>query len=133
MKNIIKEVIIILLLLIAIILLAGIVFYDYNPTSKIVPAIEQYEVPQNIEEELKNTVDENQTELVITYNVDESDLKKYEKSKDYVKGKVNPFADTSETTDNNINANNITTNGNINTNTNKTPAKNTTSSNVGIK
>lgn len=93
MKSIIKEIIIVLLLLLAIILVLGVFLYDYIPTSKIVPKIEQYQVPNNIKEELEkniNDIQENQAQIV--YEIDGTDLKNYEKSKDYQKGKVNPFS-----------------------------------------
>lgn len=115
MKSIIREIIIILLLLIAIVLVLGIFLYDYIPTSKIVPKIEQYELPNAIKEELQSTINETINEQAqIVYEIDGTDLKKYEKSKDYQKGKVNPFAQesTGEASNNNTNSNNNNTVGN---------------------
>lgn len=128
-KNVFKEIIIILLLLLAIILVLGIFLYDYIPTSKIVPTIEPYEAPASIKEELKENVDENDIQTVVTYQIDNADLTMYEKGKDYNKGKANPFEATSTGTtpsngsSNNENSNNSNSNTNnnaSNSNSNKT-------------
>lgn len=119
MKQVIKEIIIVLLLLIAIILVLGVFLYDYIPTSKIVPKIEQYQVPDNIKEELENSVNDTEDKQPqIVYEIDGTDLKKYEKSKDYQKGKVNPFSQdtTGNTAGNNSNQNTNNTAGTNNSN-----------------
>lgn len=112
-KNIMKELIIILLLLLAIILVLAVFLYDYIPTNKIVPKIEQYEAPNSVKEELSaevNDTEENSSPIV--YEINSSDLNIYEKAKDYEKGKANPFEsdEVEENTINNINGSN-TTNG----------------------
>lgn len=126
MKSIIKEIIIALLLLLAIILVLGIFLYDYIPTNKIVPKIEQYEVPNNIKEELEQSIiDEEEQKTQIVYEIDGTDLKNYEKSKDYQKGKVNPFSqDTVGTTTN-------TSGNDKNSTTNNTSSSNNNSNSVG--
>lgn len=131
LKSVLKEIILILLILFAIILVLGIFLYDYIPTNKIVPKIEQYQVPNAVKEELKENIEdieENKTQIV--YEIDGTDLKNYEKSKDYQKGKVNPFADdgtstntgaqqnTGATSTNNQNNNNSNNNNNNNNSTN---------------
>ena len=78
LKSVFKEIIIVLLLILAIVLVLGIFLYDYVPTNKIVPKIEQYQAPDDVREEITN-----------------EDLKVYEKAKDYDKGKINPFAEIS--------------------------------------
>jgi hypothetical protein len=137
MKTFFKEFIIVLLLILAILLVLGVLLYDYIPMNKVVPQIEQYETPENIKEELNETVDDSDTTMTsIVYEINESDLKLYEKSNDYQKGNVNPFADlnssntaTEEGTDgNNTNGtvaetdnntiNNQTNNSSTGTNTN---------------
>lgn len=125
-KNILKEVIIILLLLVAIVLVLGIFLYDYIPTSKIVPTIETYQVPENIKNELKENINENEVQTVVTYEIDQSDLKNYEKGKDYVKGKANPFESYSSQTTNNGSQNNTV---NTNTTISNTVTNQTTNSN----
>lgn len=92
MKNIIKEIAIMLLLLAAIILGLGVLFYDYIPSSKVVPKVLEYKTPENITEELSETITNNTEEVLITYEVDSKDLKVYEKTKDYNAGNPNPFS-----------------------------------------
>lgn len=118
-KKITKETIIILLLLLAILLVLGIFLYDYIPTSKIVPKVEAYQVPESIQKELSETVNEEKGQVVVTYEIDDRDLNLYEKGKDYKKGKANPFmaeetAQTNTTTNANT-INNNTTSGNTTT------------------
>lgn len=136
MKAFIKELFIVLLILAVILLVLGVFLYDYIPTNKIVPKIEQYQVPNNIKKELDDYVtEEEQQKTQIVYEIDGTDLKNYEKTNDYQKGKVNPFAQDSleNTTDNNKNNNiNNDTNNKNSTNTNKTTntkPNNSTSSN----
>ena len=47
-KTVFKEIIIILLLCLAILLILSVLFYDYNPISKVVPNKIAYTVPENI-------------------------------------------------------------------------------------
>lgn len=116
-KTIAKEAGIVILLLIAVALALGILFYEYIPTNKTVPIkIEAYTVPEDIKEELQETVEEGQN-IVRTYYIDSSDLSMYETTKEYDKGKANPFADytTNTTSGNNIansNSNNNTAGNN---------------------
>lgn len=144
LKSILKEIILILLILLAIILVLGIFLYDYIPTNKIVPKIEQYQVPNAVKEELNQGIDDieaNKTQIV--YEIDGTDLKNYEKSKDYEKGKVNPFSEDgmssqnqnasgkdSQATNNN-GANNNSNNSNNNNNTNNNNNNNNNSNSVG--
>ncbi len=58
MKSIIKEFIILLLLLVAILLVLGVFLYDYIPSNKVVPTIEQYQVPSSIKNELEESVND---------------------------------------------------------------------------
>ena len=133
LKSVFKELIIILLLLLAILLVLGVFLYDYIPTNKIVPKIEQYQVPNSIKNELQETVnnlDEQMTPII--YEIDGTDLNNYEKSNDYEKGKVNPFSETTtnnQTTNTNGNTNNSNSN-NSNTN-NGTNNNNNNSNNNG--
>lgn len=102
-KSIIKEIMIILLLIAAILLVLSILFYEYRPSAKKIPAqVKAYVLPEEMQEELNVTVEGVATQNIIkTYKVDSSDLKKYEKTNDYDKGKVNPFEEisTSNTVD----------------------------------
>lgn len=117
MKSIIKEIAIMLLLLAAIVLGLGVLFYDYIPSSKVVPTILEYKTPDNITEELSETITNNSEEVLITYEVDSKDLKVYEKTKDYNAGNPNPFSYYTTGTVNNTNKDN-TINNDKNSNTN---------------
>lgn len=123
-KTIIKEAAIILLLLVAIALILAIIFYDYIPSNKTIPAkVEAYYLPKEIEAELEADIQSEQN-IVRTYYIDSSDLNLYESTKEYDKGKVNPFAGTI--------TNNTTTNTTTNTNANTTNSttNNTTANTV---
>ena len=142
MKTIVKEIIIVLLLVLAILLVLGVFFYDYIPMNKVVPKIEQYEPPKNVKEELEQNIEEKEDEIApIVREINSSDLNLYEKTKDYQKGKVNPFADTSSETGNNgntngQNGNNTNNNNNTNTNNNSNNSSNSEGSylpNTGTK
>ena len=123
-KTIAKETGIVILLLIVVALVLGIIFYDYIPTNKTVPAkIEEYALPQEVKTELEASMSEEQN-IVRTYYIDSSDLSIYEATNDYDKGKANPFADYSvEATDENTtNTNSVGSNkiNNISNNTGST-------------
>lgn len=124
MKTVFKEIIIVLLLVLAILLVLGVFLYDYIPMNKVVPKIEQYETPSNIKEELEESIQDEQNIMTpIVYEINNSDLKQYEKTKDYDKGKVNPFADS--TISNVIDENGST----VNTNTTNNDMTNNSNSN----
>ena len=58
LKSVIKEIFIILLLSIAILLILGILFYDYIPINKVVPEKEAYVTPENVRNEIDETISE---------------------------------------------------------------------------
>lgn len=118
-KSLIKELIIVLLLLLAIILVLGVFLYDYIPTTKVVPKVEQYQRTNNIQKELSSQDETNEDFYgsSMVYEIDGTDLKNYEKAKDYQKGKVNPFSE--DATKNTTNTGNTTNNNNGNNTTNK--------------
>ena len=119
-KNIIKEIIIMLLLCLAIILILGVILYEYVPSNKILPEEVSYVTPQNIKEELKSTDSIEEDKVILTYEIDESDLTNYQKIKDYKPGKVNPFSTYEEKTEENQSQNgqNTTNNNSGSTNSN---------------
>ena len=116
-KKIIKEIGIVILLLIAVVLLLAIVLYEFIPNNKTVPIkIQPYEMPEDIQKELKEAVPEEES-IVRTYYIDSTDLNLYEATNDYDKGKANPFADYTTEKPNSSNSNG---NGSNNTETNNT-------------
>ena len=132
-KNIIKEIIIVLLLALAIILVLGVLLYEYVPANKIIPEKVSYTTPESVKSELQTDANVQDTEVVITYEIDSTDLNNYRKIQEYVPGKKNPFSSivkTNNTTENNTveNGNTSTTNSN---NLNSTSVDNTTPDNTG--
>lgn len=91
-KNIIKEIIIVLLLALAIILILGVILYEYVPANKIVPETLSYITPEKVQQELQSEEEVDDTEIVITYKIDSTDLNNYKRIQEYVPGKKNPFA-----------------------------------------
>ena len=108
-KSIIKEIIIMLLICLAIILILGILLYEYVPASKTMPNEVSYTTPSDVKEELLSSADVDDSQIIVTYEVNQDDLNNYKKVQNYKPGKANPFA-SGETTDSS-NATN-TTNGN---------------------
>jgi len=92
MKPVVKEISIILLVSIAVLLVFGILLYDYIPLNHVVPTISEYKVPEQVKEQLKEIATEDTSDIILTYEISESDLGVYENTKSYDKGKVNPFS-----------------------------------------
>lgn len=124
-KNIIKEIIIILLLALAIILVLGVLLYEYVPANKIIPEKVSYTTPEEVKKELETDISESNEELYVDYHIDSTQIKNYQKIKEYVPGRKNPFGSLEENTgstttgDNNQNSNNTSNSTTNTTNTNK--------------
>ena len=91
-KSMFKEVIIALLLCLLIMLIFAIVLYKYVPSNskKALPAQISYATPKDVSQELiSSSADED--EVIMTYEVQPSDMTNYERIKDYNPGKANPF------------------------------------------
>ena len=110
-KNIVKEIIIILLLCLAIILILGILLYEYAPMSKTVPNPVSYTTPEEVQQELSSSSDVDSSQIIMTYEVDSTDLNNYERINDYQPGKANPFS-SYETSGENTTTNGSATGGN---------------------
>lgn len=124
-KSVIKEIGITIMLLIAIALILSIIFYQYIPNNKTVPiAVKPYTMPEDIQEELKESINDKQENIVKTLYISNDDLDVYESKKVYNKGKANPFADYSKKEENT--ANNSNTENTTNTSSNTTTSKNNT-------
>ena len=91
LKSVFKEIFIILLLSIAILLILAILFYDYIPINKVIPEKEAYVTPENVKNEIDETISESE-KIEVTYEVTDSDLNIYKQSGSYTEGKANPFA-----------------------------------------
>lgn len=116
-KNIIKEIIIVLLLTLAIILVLGVLLYEYVPVNKIIPEKVSYTTPENIKAELETDANVDDTQIVVTYQIDSTDLNNYKKIQEYVPGKKNPFSSiiTKEVNNSTTSNNSETTNNNSET------------------
>lgn len=91
-KTIIKELIIALLLCLAIILVLGILFYEYVPMSKTIPNPVSYHTDDDVKKELASAESIDEEKVIMTYEVDSTDLNNYKKVEDYKPGKANPFS-----------------------------------------
>ena len=131
MLKVLKEIFIYILLIALIVLIFGILFYEQLPSNKLVPGKVEYTLPERLEEELQQTLEDDEEEILVTYTIDEEDLDKYEKSKDYVPGKVDPFSDYTTNTTNSVNNNTTGNTNNGNTNNNTSNSGNNNSSNNG--
>ena len=96
-KTIFKEILIILLVCVAIILLMAVIFYNYIPTNKVIPAkVTAYQLPQNVEEIINETTIDSYNSSSINYTIDNADLSKYQATQSYNPGKADPFSEYSE-------------------------------------
>ena len=90
-KSIVKEIIIGLLLCLAIILVLAVLMYSYIPNNKVIPEQVSYKVPDEAKKALEEaTMDASQ--VILTYEVNSSDLSMAQRTNDYNPGKVNPFS-----------------------------------------
>lgn len=91
-KTILKEIIIMLLLCLAIIIVLGLLLYDYVPMSKVVPEPVSYTTPEEVQQELKEAGEIDESQVIMTYQVDTKDLNNYKTINKYKPGKANPFS-----------------------------------------
>lgn len=131
-KSIVKEIIIILLLCLAIIVVLGLLLYEYVPMSKVVPEPVSYTTPEAVKEELIETGEIDDSQVIMTYEINSSDLSNFERINDYNPGKANPFSSYQVNNDSENGETTSTTNGkgstssaNNNENSNKATSNNT--------
>ena len=124
-KNIVKEMIIILLLCLAIILILGILLYEYAPMSKTVPNPVSYTTPEEVQQELSSSSEVDNSQIIMTYEVDSTDLNNYERINDYQPGKANPFSSYATSGENTTTSGSST--GGSNTSSGSTTSNTTTS------
>lgn len=114
--GIVKDAIISLLIVITILLVLSILFYDKISLSKVIPEAEEYVLSEEMQKDLDEGKEEETKQIVTTYYIDSSDLKKYEKNKEYNKGRKNPFAEISTSSGTSTNGNNTTSSNNSDNN-----------------
>lgn len=135
-KTVLKETCIMILLCATIALILAVFFYDYIPINKEVPTPVAYSMPEElteVKEELQNSISNANEKVVLTYEIDESDLAGYKQTKTYDAGKANPFEayseDTSTEDNNNNNGSDTNTNNNNDNSETSTTKDNKTNSN----
>lgn len=111
--EIIKDFVISILIVICIVIILCIIFYDKIALTKVIPDTEEYTLSDKMQNEIDETNLEGTDEVIINYYIDATDLNKYEKDKEYVKGKSNPFGEVS-ISDNNTNNSATNSNGSEN-------------------
>ena len=90
-KSIAKEIIITLLLCLAILLVLAVLLYSYIPNNKTIPELVSYTAPQEAKQVLEET-DIDSSQVILTYEINSSDLSTAQRTNDYNPGKVNPFS-----------------------------------------
>lgn len=132
-KSIAKEIIIGLLLCLAILLVLAVLLYGYIPNNKVIPELVAYTTPEEAKEVLKEAQVDT-SKVILTYEVNGSDLSTAQKTNSYKAGKVNPFSTYKPEINNNGNGTDGTANGNsgsTGTNTGNSNSRTTNNSNNG--
>ena len=127
-KNVIKEIIIVLLLALAIILILGVLLYRYTSYNKVLPEEVSYTIPENIKQELATSTNPEAEQPILTYEVTASDLKTYQRTKEYVQGRRDPFASIEDTTTQNATSGNTVAGSQTTGNTNSSSSSSSNSS-----
>jgi hypothetical protein len=94
-KAVLKELIITLILCLAIILLIAVIMYEYAPDNKVIPEAVSYTAPQEATEVLKESVSE-ASQVLMTYQVNSTDITNAERVGQYSAGKIDPFSSYEE-------------------------------------
>ena len=95
-KTIIKEVLIVILICLALVLGLSIVFYNFNPSNKVVPN----KISYTTSDEIKALKGETNVEDVVgegfnvIFKIENADLQNYTKSNRYIDGKAHPFGES---------------------------------------
>ena len=111
--DIIKDFIVSILIIVCLVLILAVFFYDKISLSKVIPEAEEYELSQEMKKELEDTQLDKAEQVVVNYYIDAKDLKNYETTNEYVKGKSNPFATDTSYIDNSTTGNNTSSNTNF--------------------
>ena len=91
MPKFIKEIIIILLIILVSMLIFAVLLYDYIPNRIQSKETITYTATDSVKSMLQDSVAKDTENIILTYEVTGSDLTNYEKAKEYVPGKQNPF------------------------------------------
>ena len=91
-KETIKTVVIGILAIIALILIISIISYNKLSIRRVIPTVDSYKISDDLQNEIKKEESSENSVTIVTYQLDATDLQYYEKTKEYNKGKKNPFA-----------------------------------------
>ncbi len=91
-KELLKDIGISFLIVIAITLLIMIIFYNKISIGRVIPKAEEYVLNEELKNELEQENIDEDSEIIKTYELEASELKQYEKTNEYNKGKKNPFS-----------------------------------------
>ena len=91
-KDIIKDIIISILIVICILLIITVIIYNKISIGRVIQEPEEYALSSEMQNEIDDNGDTEIKQTIHTYTLDATELKKYEQTKEYNKGKVNPFA-----------------------------------------
>lgn len=140
MKSLPKEMFIMALLLMIVVFMIGIVFYNYMPNNKTVPAPVTYETASDVAAVLQeiassstysgeNAYTSSTESIIKSYSIGLKELSNAASRQSYESGKTNPFDDYVATNNNSNNNGENTNTTNNTTNTNSTSTQKTTNSN----
>lgn len=90
-KTIIKEIIIALLLCLAILLILAVLLYSYIPNNKVIPELVAYTIPEEAKDVI-NDVAADTSKVIMSYEINSSDISTAQKTNAYNPGKVDPFS-----------------------------------------
>lgn len=90
-KNIIKEIIIALLLCLAILLILAVLLYSYIPNNKVIPELVAYLIPEDAKGVINETA-EDTSKVIMSYEINSSDISTAQKTNVYNPGKIDPFS-----------------------------------------
>ena len=82
--------------------------YEYVPVNKTIPNEVAYATPQNVKKELASSSDVDDSQIIMTYEINSDDLSNYRRVQDYVPGKANPFSSYETTAENPTESNSST-------------------------
>lgn len=128
-KEMLKDIGISLLIVTAISLGVMIAFYNKVSIGRVIPTVEEYALSEEQQEEINREDTDEEEEIVTTYELEASDLKKYERTKEYNKGKKNPFAVDKTGTSKKTNTNSAKSGDNSATDDEDSEGNNSSSSN----
>ena len=90
-NSVFKEIIFALLLCLLILLVLALILYNYVPANKTLPDKISYTTPTSISRELASGAGEDEERVILTYEVDATDMNNYEDTNNYNPGKPDPF------------------------------------------